>query len=216
MGLSVSVGLLAFLKTNDPEGVEGLVASFRAVNRVLASHGLPPHNEPETLAEIVDRVPVVSMPYNALHHLRRAVAYAMRPGRQFRPLRKGEQPIEDLVLDGAMSSFSSHIICHSDGNGFYVPIDFPEPLSDDLPDEDPECIEGGILGSSQGGLRELMLAAPLLDIPLVGGQLSDENAKVVCREPVGSHPHWVARQMWLYLHERLRQSVEYQSAVVFG
>jgi hypothetical protein len=85
-----------------------------------------------------------------------------------------------------------------------------------LADGDPECIEGGILGSSQGGLRELLLAAPRLDIPLVGGRLTDEDAAAVCREAEGAHPHWVARQAWLYMHERLRQSIEYGSAAVFG
>jgi hypothetical protein len=216
MGLAVSVGQLAFLHAHDPEEVESLREAFRAVNRVLTSNGLPPHNEPESLPEIADHVPVGSMPYGWLHHVRRAVAYAMKPGRPFRPLREGEQPSEDRVYDDVLFSFRSHIICHSDCQGFYVPIDFPEPLYDDLADGDPGCIEGGILGSSQGGLRELLLAAPLLDIPLVGGRLTDAGAAALCREGEGAHLHWVARQAWLYLHERLRQSVEYGSAAVFG
>lgn len=145
MGLAVSVGQLAFLHTHDPEGVESLREAFRAVNRLLVSNGLPPHNEPESLPEIADRVPVGSMPYSWLHYVRRAVAYAMKPGRPFRPLREGEQPSEDPVYDDVLFSFRSHIVCHSDGEGFYVPIDFPEPLYDDLPDGDPECIEGGHL-----------------------------------------------------------------------
>jgi hypothetical protein len=216
MGLAVSVGQLAFLHAHDPEGVEGLREALRAVNRVLAENGLPPHTEPESLPEIEDRVPLGSMPYSWLHYARRAVAYAMQPGRPFLPLREGEQPSEDPVYDDVLSSFRSHIICHSDCEGFYVPIDFPEPLYDVLDDGEPGVIQGGILGSSQGGLRELLLAAPLLDMRLVGGRLGDEQAGAICREPEGAHPHWIARQAWLYMHERLRQSVEYGAAAMFG
>jgi hypothetical protein len=61
-----------------------------------------------------------------------------------------------------------------------------------------------------------VLAAPLIDIKLESGRLSDTEAQAVCEEPEGSHPHWVGRQAWLYLHERLRQSVEFKTAVVFG
>ena len=59
--------------------------------------------------------------------------------------------------------------------GLLRPIDFPEPLYDELPDGDPHCIEGGILGSSQGAMRELVRVAPLLDISLTAGILGDEQ-----------------------------------------
>jgi hypothetical protein len=216
MTLGISVGQLAFLRIHEPEEVEGFREELRAVNRVLTSNGFPNHNEPESLAQIVDRVPIGSIPYGWLHYTRRAVAYAMRPGKRFRPLRAGEEPSEDSVYDEVLFSCESHIICHSDCQGFYVPIDFPEPLYDDLPDSDPGVTRGGILGSSQGGLRELLLAAPLLDIPLRGGRLSDKAARAICQEVEGAHPHWVARQTWLCVFERLRQSVEHGATAVFG
>jgi hypothetical protein len=217
MGLAISVGQLAFLRQHEsPEEVKRFREELHAVNRVLAANALPAHAEPESLPEIGDRVAVGSIPYSWLHHARRAVAYAMRPGNRFRPLREDESPSEDPVYDAVLSSFASHVICHSDCEGFYVPIDFPEPLYDELSDDDAGMIVGGILGSSQGGLRELVLAAPLIDIKLESGRLSDTEAQAVCKEPEGSHPHWVGRQAWLYLHERLRQSVEFKTAVVFG
>jgi hypothetical protein len=217
MGLAISVGQLAFLRQDEyPEDVEMFRAELRAVNRVLAANGLPPHVEPESLPTIVDRVPVGSMPYGWLHHTRRAVAYAMRPGRPFRPLDEDEDPGEDPLYDAVLSTSTSHVICHSDCEGFYVPTDFPEPLYDELRDGEPGALVGGMLGSSQGGLRELALAAPLLDIPLEGGRLSDKQARAVCEERQDAHPHWIARQAWLCLYERLRQSVEFRTLVVFG
>jgi hypothetical protein len=137
MGLAISVGQLAFLFQHESrEEVEMFREELRAVNRVLALNGLPAHAEPESLPEIEDRVPVGSMPYGWLHHVRRAVAYAMRPGERFRPLREK--------------------------------------------------------------------------------RLSDNQARAICNEPEESHPHWVARQAWLYVYERLRQSVEFRAAAVFG
>ncbi len=217
MSLAVSVGQLAFLhRYEPPEEVENFRRALRAINRVLQANGLPQHSEPESLPELKDRVPIGSIPYGWLHYLRRAVAYAMRPGKQFRPLREGEEPSADPVYDEVLCSCQSHIICHSDCEGFYVPIDFTEPLYDELSDDDPNIIRGGILGSSQGGLRELVLATPLLDVPLSNGQLGDKDALAICEEAGGAHPHEVARFAWLLMFERLRQSVEYRSAVVFG
>jgi hypothetical protein len=216
MSLAVSVGQLAFLRDEDPDEVEAFREELRAVNRVLAAHGLPPHDEPESLPEITDRVSIGSIPYGWLQHARRAVAYALRPGKRFRPLRDGEDPAADRRYDDVLFSCESHVICHSHCEGFYVPIDFPEPLYDELSDDDPRVIRGGILGSSQGGLRELVLAAPLLGIPLTGGRLADADAVAICEEPEGVHPHEVARKAWLLLFERLRQSVEHRSAAVFG
>jgi len=216
MSLAVSVGQLAFLRIHDPEEVEHFRERLRAVNRVLEANGLPPHSEPEVLPKIKDRVTIGSIPYDWLHHLRRAVAYAMRPGKRFQPLRNGEEPSEDPVYDRVLGSSESHIICHSDCEGFYVPIDFPKPLYDKLRDDDPGVIVGGILGSSPGGLRELVLAAPLLDIRLKNGRLSREQARAICKEPEGAHPHWVARQSWLFIYQGLHQSVEFGAAAVFG
>lgn len=216
MGLAISVGQLAFLRDEDPNEVEAFRDELRAVNRVLTANGLPPHEEPESLPEITECVSIGSIPYGWLHHTRRAVAYALRPGRRFLPLRDGEDPAADDLYDDVLFSCESHIICHSDCEGFYIPIDFPEPLYDDLNDDDPRVICGGILGSSQAGLRELVLAAPLLDIPLTDGRLADADAVAISEEAEEGHPHEVARKAWLLLFKRLQQSVEFRSAVVFG
>lgn len=105
-----------------------------------------------------------------------------------------------------------HLICHSDSEGFYVPIDFPEPLYDE---EEGRIPGGGILGSSQRALQETIQAAPLIGIPLEDGHLSDEAAKCIAEEADQSHPYWIERQVWLTMYESFRQSVEYKCAVIF-
>jgi hypothetical protein len=217
MSLAVAVGQLAFLRREEPEEeVERFRKKLRAVNRVLADHGLPSHTEPESLPPFRDRAPVGGMPYDWLHCLRRAVAYAMRRHKSLPPLQDDEDPSEDRLYDQVLSYGDSHLICHSDCEGFYVPVDFPKPLYDKIRDDQPGVILGGILGSSQGGLRELVLAAPLLGIPLSGGKLSAAQARAIGKEHFGIHPHGAARKAWLTLFERLGQSVKHNTAVYFA
>jgi hypothetical protein len=212
MGLAVSVGVFAEHKT-DPEGLAWVRDGLQQVNRVLAAHGQPLHEEPESLPDLPDRAALGSFPYSMLHYLRRAVAYARRAPDQFCPVTEGSDPTKDERLDREYSVFmDSHFICHSDCEGFYVPIDFAEPLYDDQADGLP----GGILGSSQRALQEIRQVAPLLGIPLEGGDLSDAAAKSIADEEDDSGPYWIERQVWLTMFEALRLSVEYKCAVMFS
>jgi hypothetical protein len=212
MGLAVSVGVLAVDPAVDPEWIVCLQGHFREVNRVLAAHGLPLHDEPERVRDIPYRGQPTSFPYSWLHYLRRAVAFARQAPDEFCPVPKGENPADDERIDQELSVFmDSHLICHSDCEGFYVPVDFPDPLYDDRKGNLP----GGILGSSQRALHEVCQAAQLLGIPLQHGTLSDEAAKVIAEEADGSNPYWIERKVWLTMFEAFRHSVEYKCAVVF-
>jgi hypothetical protein len=209
MSLAVSVGVLADPHP-DPEGLEWLRASLQQVNQVLAAHGLPPHDEPESLPELRDRSQLLGFPYSWLHDLRRAVAFARQAPDEFCPVPAGANPADDDRIDTELFvMMDSHLICHSDCEGYYVPIDFPEPLFDDR-------LQGGILGSGPRALQEVCEAAPLLGIPLVDGSLSDEAARQIAEEADGSNPYWIERKVWLTLFEAFRQSVEYRCAVHFG
>ena len=65
MSLSVSVGGLAWCVENGyAEDAELRREDFREVNRVLESHGLPPHVEPEKLPDLVGRSHLHGMPYS--------------------------------------------------------------------------------------------------------------------------------------------------------
>ena len=212
MGLSLSVGYLAWLKQEDgdPEAVPGLRESLAHVNELLCANDLPEHVEPEELPNLVDRG-LLGFPYSWLHYLRRAVAYARQAPDEFGPLPEGQEASEDDRIDRELSVFlDSHLICHSDGGGFYVPIDFPEPLfgSDELEG-------GGILGSSQRALAEVILAAPLLDVELVDGKPTKTVIDTI-QEEDDSHPLWIERKVWLAMYEKFRLSIEHKTAVVFG
>src|SRR5262245_48281140 len=117
MSLAVSIGQLAFLRRYEPEEVESFRRELCAGNRGLESNGWPRHSEPEALPEFQDRASIGSIPYGWLQHVRRAVAYAMRPGKRFQPLREGEDPSADELYDKVLCSCESHIICHSDCEG---------------------------------------------------------------------------------------------------
>src|SRR5262245_41036074 len=153
MGLSMSVGALAFAKDEEADSYQWLLEEFEEVNRVLRANGLPEHVEPEKVPRFRSRSTYVGQPYAMLHYLRRAVAHAIRR-RKLRPLPPDTDPTTDDLYDSVLFACESHVICHSDCEGFYVPVDFPAPLYDNLPDSDPHCVHGGILGSSQGAMRE--------------------------------------------------------------
>lgn len=213
MSLAISVGVLACGPDADPGAVAYDRRAFRHVNRVLAANGLPPHKEPESLLPFPYRGQLISFPYAWTPYLYRAVAFARQAPDQFSPVREGENPARDKRVDAELYTFAeSHLICHSDTEGYFVPVDFPLPLCDDRPGGLP----GRILGSSQRALSELVRAAPLLGIPLEGRELSDEAARAVATEPDESHPYWIERKVWLSMFEAFRYSVEHGCAVVYG
>jgi hypothetical protein len=211
MSLAISVGL-ACGPDDDPDAVTYHRKSLRQINRLLALHGLPPHKEPESLFSLPYRGQPISFPYAWTPYLLRAVAYARQAPGQFCPVREGEDPASDRRLDAELYTFAeSHVICHSQTEGYYVPIDFPEWLCDNRKGGLP----GGILGSSQQALGEIVQTAPLLGIRLNGRDLSDQEALAVGQEPDGSHPCWIERKVWLSMFEAFRLSVEHKCAVVY-
>jgi hypothetical protein len=212
MGLAVCVGVLATGSDADPDWVEQLRRDFAHVNRVLAANGLPAHAEPECLPDLPYREQLLSFPYRWFQYFRRAVAYARLAPDRFRPVGEGEEPSEDHLIADEITYLESHLICHSASEGYYVPIDFPDPLFGDRAGGLP----GDILGSSQQALRELVQTAPLLEIPLAAGALSDQSALAIAKESDESHPYWIERKVWLALFEAFRHSVEHKCAVVFG
>jgi hypothetical protein len=210
MGLGIGVGSLAYLiDIGDLESADYLRADFAQINLVLAENELPPHHEPESLPTISSRSPPGQLGYSFLPFFVRAIAYARQAPEEFTPVGE-EDPAEDRLLDRELSvEMDSHIICHSECEGYYVPVDFPDPICDDR-------VLGGWLGSSQGALAELVLAAPLLAIPLRKGKLSDKAARVLAEEDEGAHPCWRERRVWLKFFEAARNSIAFGTAISFG
>jgi hypothetical protein len=224
MGLAISVGSLAYaLRTcaDDPEFIASLREEYADINRLLRHYGLPPHHEPEVLPELIERGGIGSIAYSSWHYLRRVVAFVVsfaddcfdHPAeyQEFLDEWPHEWPADNAFIESALDSNESHIVCHTDCGGYFVPVDFPEPLreTDDCP------IAGGWLGSSQGAMRELVLAARFLGVPLADGRLDDALAEAIGHEQEDAHPHGIARKVWLTMFENTRLSIEYGTAIVF-
>ncbi len=211
MGLVLSVGYLAEMKELE-EAAEG-VASFRRqldrLNAFLRKKGLPEHVEPEGQLPIRHRGQLNSFPYSGTHHLRRAVAYARRAPEEFATIDRKKDPARDYYVDAVSCDFDCHLICHSDCEGYYVPIDFPDPLFSDKEDGIPGCM----VGSSQRLLAELVQAAPLLGITLdADGRLSDAEAATLGE--LDDHKYERERAFWFAYYVVAQVSVDHKSLVV--
>lgn len=227
MGLAVCVGMLAELLEDDPESAEGFEEELAEVNRVLAASGLPPHTEPRGPLELDSRASIDGFPYSFIHYLRRAYAHrVLSPDWVATPLADDVDPTADPKIQALLDGCESHLLCHSDAEGFYVPVDFDEVLFDgdggdeeeaegDADIEEPAGLPGGMLGSSQRLLEELVFVAPALGIRLDDGRLSDEEAEridALIDEDDGLYREYVS---WLLLYESARLSIEHRTAIVF-
>lgn len=216
MGLAIQVGVLADLLENDTEGAEWLEEGLTAANHLLVAAGLPTHTEPRTIAALENRASLLSFPYSFIHHLRRAYAYRVdAPDWMATPLDEDEDPTEDEVLEEVAERFESHLLFHSDAEGYYLPIDFDDILVADGV-EGGEDLPGGLLGSSYRLLEELVLVAPALGIVMVNGQLSDAEAARV--DAIACNDDGLFREMasWLVLFESARLSIQHKTAIVFS
>jgi hypothetical protein len=211
MGLAISVGILADVLENDPEDADWVREELEQVNLVLSERGLPAHVEPESLPSLNTRDAMDSFPYSFLHYLRRFYAHVKADSSwQPTPILENQDPIDD---DPFYKEFeidcNSHLLCHSDAEGYYVPIDFDEVIID-------ERIPGEMLGSSVRLMDELIEVAPFLNIPLTNGYLTDENAEFLAQEEEDSSPFWIERLVWFALYENARLSLEHKTAIHFG
>jgi hypothetical protein len=213
MGLSISVGMLADLLENDEAGANWLVATLRGVNEVLAENNLPTYEEPEQLPPMVSRAQAMSFPYSFLHYLRRFYANVTHDSDWIPTLTPdGESATDDQVLDEEMYMMSSHLLCHSDSNGFYLPIDFDDIVIDDT---GADRIPGGIVGSSHQLMREMIEVAPSLGIKLSGANLSDAEATRINAVAESEEGFWIEHLVWIALFEAARLSIEHGTAIAF-
>ena len=225
MGLSITVGILADLLENDPEGAEFVRGDFDIINEILRQNGLPKHEEPTSLPMLGDRSGVTGFPYSFLHDLRRFYAtwldqreqpfvrrlyakWISQPDQIPPPAVEDEKPARDPILE-KIASPRHHLLWHSDCEGYYVPIDFPKVL-------ESRRLDGGSLGSSVRLLEELIVVAAPLGIMLHDRQLSDADASVIAEEGQKGGPYWIERLVWLALFEAARLSIEHRAAIHFG
>ena len=204
MGLGISVGFLADQIVHDPEGAEWVRKELEKLNVVLVENQLAAHKEPETLPELRFRG-CQGFPYSFLHYLRRAYAFQA----EGKPIPDGELNAEhDRVIEDAGSMLDSHLLCHSDAEGFYVPQDFMDPIFDD-------ALPGAMLGSTQRLKLELQKVAPAIGIELSECEPSEATLEVLAEiEDEGAH--YREKIVWLALWEACEASLEHNTLIVFG
>lgn len=208
MGLAIVVGSLAEVLADDPDFVEEIQQDFETINSLLRANSLPDHREPDSMPDLDSRAPEDSFPYSFLHYLRRVYAHAVeKPGVAPPALREGEDAADDPVID-RVSSPAHHLLWHSDAEGYYLPIDFPEVIESE---ERP----GGGIGSTQCLLRELVYVAPSLGIQLDESTLSDVEAARIAEVIEAEGPNHVELIVWIALFEAARLSLEHKTAIQF-
>lgn len=206
MGLSISVGLLYDQARNDPEGYEHHRRGFVRLGRALRAEGVR-WAEPEIAAPPSPHVFSGGFPYGYLTRLRRVLVLAGR-GEPVVPVPQSgsEAWHRDLArIDDETSLFASHLLCHADNAGYYVPVDFTDPLF--LPPESGVA-GAGMVGSSQLLLAELdglasALGIRLTDAHSVSVGLSDDD------------PFGPEKWAWGQLRQACLASIAGGHAVVF-
>ena len=204
MGLSVSVGMVADMeRIGETEGAERYRRQFAALSTSLEAEGVSGYREPDVV-ELSMRPHCSSFPYSMLAFLRRCFAL-QREGQPVTPTDDSDDD-RDYVID-ATSMLNSHLLCHSDCDGYYVPVDFYEPLF---------LAESNLtVGSSQRLLAERREVAPHIGVTLEPDEtLSDAEAARLNTYEDGQ-PYWRELVVWLALHEACRVSVTTGAAIVF-
>jgi hypothetical protein len=205
MGLAIGVGVLADLLQNDREGADGMRQRITELNHVLEKNNLRPHQEPEKVPAFRTRS-VRSYPYSFLHYLRRGYACVVDKA----PVRTGDYTDDDdvFVADVTVSLMDSHLLSHSDCEGYYVPQSFSDPLCDD-------ALPGGFAGSCQQLLRELARLAPALGIRLEEGRLAPGEADRLADIDEAKDALWREKIVWFSLFEAATFSVKHRTLLVF-
>ena len=204
--------MLAELAENeDPESVELFAEQLDAVNKLLTNNRLPKHTEPRSLPPLDDRCGILGYPYSFLHYLRRAYAHReLKPNWVAEPLRESVKPTDDATLIEAQREAKSHLLSHSDCEGFYIPLDFKHVLFDR-----GEGVPGEMVGSTHRLRDELVMVAPALGIPLKNGLLADKIAAEINQDSESQTGCWRERLVWLSLFEAAHLSIEHHAAICF-
>jgi hypothetical protein len=228
VGLSLSVGIIADLKVNDPEAAEDIVECFSFAGDLLADAGLPQHVEPME-CEVWD---AQMFGYSGLHYLRRIAAHIdaglppPSPGDEKSsadPLLEayfadvlGKKPGLVRRLFKKQSRFArsfDHLIVHSDAEGFYLPQDFPCVLF-----ADDKKLPGGMLGSVPRLLAELDRLAEVLGVPEDLHSQSEELWEAADSQGEGDalwQIYGIESYSCVVLREACRKSLASGSAIVF-
>lgn len=217
MGLTVCVGT--------PKDVEDVIreryaSDFRLINQLLKAEGVAAHKE---------RVPSrdwwsAEMSYGSLHFLRRFAAGVAVNGVPPEPLKKNANAAAAPEIQtywekreaNEIGAKYDHLIFHSDAEGYYVPVDFPDVLNCDS----AVPLPGDWLGSAIRLKHECAdLATRLGLLPTIDFDPDDDNAwKQLKKTTRGAvwHKYPIEAFVCATLLLVCDRSEEYRSAIVFG
>jgi hypothetical protein len=205
--------MLDDMRQNDDEGYAYYKKAFAELGAFLAAHGHPGFVEPEQIDGLTLPPHTGSFPYSFLHYLRRAYAHVRSGAVTVPPCPPGRDPARDSLVDTELTvRMSSHLVCHSDAQGYYVPLDFTDVLYETR----KQPIRGGMVGSSHQLLRELALVAPGLGIAYGSDGPPTDVLHALAREEEETHPLWRERLVWQTLFVVAQGSIRYRSAIVFS
>ncbi|VTT96893.1 Uncharacterized protein OS=Kitasatospora cheerisanensis KCTC 2395 GN=KCH_17260 PE=4 SV=1 [Gemmataceae bacterium] len=217
MGLTVSVGV--YTDDLDADVREQYLTDFRLINRILKAAGLSAHKEKPSAEDLRWNV---GMGYSRLHFLRRFAASVAVTGRVPTPLRRNATATTSPEIRAycsrvvrPSSRLFDHLMCHSDAEGYYVPIDFPSVLNADQ----AVPLTGGYLGSSVRLRDECRMLADHLELPDADFDLDDDGEwkrlKIATHGAVW-HRYPIEAFACAALRSACTRSIELKAAIVFG
>jgi hypothetical protein len=219
MGLTVCVGISA----DDFSGglKDKYEADFRLINRILKDAGYPAHKERLPASEGCWALGIGS--YGSLHFLRRFAAGIALNGKAPEPLRQNAQAsaapeieaYRERRKNGELGPVYDHLMFHSDAEGYYVPVDFPEVLNP----TGAVYITGGALGSSVRLGQECETLAGHLGLPATDFDLDDDDEwKRLKKATPGAvwHKYPIEAFVCATLRLACEESVRRRAAIVFG
>ncbi|MEV7598429.1 hypothetical protein AB0O91_13725 [Kitasatospora sp. NPDC089797] len=156
-------------------------------------------------------------PYSYLSGLRRVyvlhrVGEPVTAARGVDPERYQE---ERELVDDETVVFDSHLLCHSDCAGYYLPVDFEDEDPLFLP-EDSGVPGGGMVGSTAGLLAELQGFAAAIGIRLAADGSLDPAEEARLAALPEDDPFEAEVFTWHRLYLACRASLATGRAIVFG
>lgn len=240
MGLGITVGTLSDLLENDEEGAGWVKGHFKEINDLLRTNGFEEHSEPEK-CEVwwAD-----GYGYSGLHALRE-VAGIVWMGKDIPRdvlLTGQDKTCGDKLFDTALPMLLGeekkgwisrlvrrmqkpsplpflHLVAHSDAQGYYVPIDFPVPLTPNVMQEETATLWP--LGSVQQLSKEV---TELMDHLEISNDLTSQSDDLIeCLEaskPKMGGALWEAQPIAAYsaliLKDACDASMKTGAAISFG
>jgi len=216
MGLNMVVGILTDAENLDENEDAGMVrADFTVIRELLDRAGAGLWDEPALNEE--DTASFEMWGYFGLHTVRRLAAHLAENTQLPEPL-KGRDATDDPLLKKAYADLPgnpagpfTHLIHHSDCEGYYVPVDFEQVIID-------ERLAGGSLGSSVRLLAETRSIAAALGLPEDLDPDSDEVFEATGAEtPAGEgwQRYGIESYVCLQLIHAAKHSIKTGAAIAF-